>query len=313
MVLRRVAATDEAFEVVLICDPSVWASQIKAARRMMEKEIPKMRDGDLVSMFVDSLRISFGEEADLSVALSEVKTAASAVLGTFMDSEERDRAEKRLREEMDDADLRECLAWVRAQNAAAKYRNTSDASVLIDPKPEGATIVRLRSVRSDELRRIERAVGPKPRLGSIHYAKAADQGRRAMRRGKDSAQAFAEYLQGLPASTLAAVEDFEDWQENVDRLVCARAVISVSGFELEREGDEFPVLSLLEQIPEQGRDVVSEIAAHCRQVGSLGKSEPSESRSLHGTEEPDGDPADPVKGGHAGNASEQTEDRQSMA
>lgn len=308
--LRRVIHTDEVFEVVLICDPSVWAAQIRRAREEVAEDMPKIVEGDFVEMFIEALRMSVGDR-DLSSALTEVKAAADALLGGFMSSRERDEAEARLRKEMNDADLRECLAWVRAQNSAANYRNTSDPSKLLVERPEDATIVKLRAIRSDEQRRIERAVGPRPRLGAIHYSKAADAGRRAARKGEDSAEVFAQYLQELPPSTLAAVEDFEDWQEQVDRLMCARSIRSISGFDLDLVEDEYPILEFLHQVPDLARDIVSEIAAHTRQVGSLGKSEPLSSASPRGTGEPDGEAADPPKGGHVDNASEAAVDTSS--
>ena len=308
--LRRVLHTDEIFECVLICDPSVWAAQVRQAREDVAKDMPRVVEGDFVEMFIEALRMSVGDR-DLSSALSEVKAAADALLGGFMSSRERDEAEARLRKEMNDADLRECLAWVRAQNSAASYRGTSDPSKLLVARPDEATIVKLRAIRSDEQRRIERAVGPRPRLGAIHYSKAADAGRRAARKGEDSAEVFAQYLQELPPSTLAAVEDFEDWQDEVDRLICAKSIISISGFDLHLVDDEYPILEFLRQVPDLARDVVSEIATHTRQVGSLGKSEPLSQHSPRGMGEQDGEAADQQRVGLADSAWEDPVDQSS--
>ena len=301
--LRRVMHSDEEFDVVLMCDPSVWAAQVQEARKRVSEELPQNdTDETFISMFIAALRATVGPGNELTVALTEVKAAAEALFSGFMSEEEKEAAKLNLQKEMKETDLRDALAWVRAQNCAAQYRATSDPDHLLDKNPEGATVVRLRSVRADELRRIERAVGPKPRLGCIHYMKAADKGRRVARTGKDSTEAFAEYLQNLPADTLAAVEDYEDWQDQVDRLICAKAVVSVSGFEWDGEGD-FPIVKFISEIPDGGRSVIGEISSHCRQVGTLGKAAPSLSPSPLGTEEQSGEAGDRTRDGLANNAS----------
>lgn len=301
--LRRIVTDDETIELVLLCDPAVWAAQLRAAREFIANEAPKVRTGDLVDMFVDSIRHAVGNESELSVALSDVKTAGHALLSGFLSGEEKEKAEKRFREEMDDADVRECLAWVRAQNTAQAYRTTSDRSKLMEPDPDGATIVTIRGVKQDEQRKIERTVGARPRLGAIHYSKAADMGRQAARRGIDSGEAFAEYIQSLDNETKRAIEDFEDWQEQVDRHVASRAIVSVDGFDLSPVDGVYPILELIDQLGDQARDVVSEIALHARQVSALGKSARLPAHSQRGKREQSGDPEVPPKDGLASNAS----------
>lgn len=300
--LRRVITSDEHVEIILLCDPAVWAAQLRAARDFIAEQAPKIQTGDFVEMFVEAIKHAVGSEHELTVALNEVKAAGDALLSGFLTGEEKARAEERFKKELDDADVRECLAWVRAQNAAQAYRSSSDRSRLMVADPAGATKITIKPVSQDEQRKIERSIGARPRLGAIHYAKAADTGRKAARRGLDSAEAFAAYLQDLDPSELRAVEDYEDWQERVDREVCRKAIVSIDGFDLEVVGDEYPVGDLISQLGEQARDVITEIALHCRQVSTLGKSVRLPVPSPLGKRVQSGDPDHPPKVGRASNA-----------
>ena len=303
--LRRVLNNDDEFDVVLLCDSSVWGAQLIKAREIVETELVEAKKGDFIDCVVDSLRSSLGGDDEFVRALAAIKSAGREMIATMLDGEERDAADNRLREALSDEDLRTALAWVRAQAASAAYRSSSDVNDLLDPDPDDATKITLKPVSRETIRKIERAAGAKNRLGALHYSHASDKARQASRRGEDSTMAFAEYLADLDDKSIAAVESFEDWQNRVDYMVAADCIVRVHGFDelCVDDAGRFPVDVFASMIT-NGPEVFSEIAHHSRQVGALGKSARLPSPCSPGMPEHDGEREPLTTGGPVTNASE---------
>lgn len=304
--LKRVLTCQEPVRLVLLSDPAVWEAQVRSARAIVDEEIDEAPRGDFVDSLIVAVRATSGDSAAVVQTLHAVKAAGREILSGILAGDDEVAAQERLNEALAEEDVRQALAFVRAQSAAASYRESSNVEDLLDPEPKGATHVTLKPLSREDVRRVERSVGPRPRLGALHHSHAGDKARRAGRQGKDSVEAFAEYIAELTEEQQHAVEKFEDWVSRVDRAVFAASVQSVEGFDLEPSGEVFPVDEFESQCGDAS-EVITEVARHARQVISLGKSANSSSRSMHGTRGQNSEPVPSLTGGLAPSASATTE------
>jgi hypothetical protein len=280
--LKRVLTCQEPVRLVLLSDPTVWEAQVRKARTIVDRDIDEAPKGDFVDSLIAAVRATSGDSAAVVQTLHAVKAAGRQVLKGVLAGDDEAEAQGRLDEALAEEDVRQALAFVRAQTVAAAYRESSNIEDLLDSCPEGATHVMLMPMSRDDIRRVERSVGPRPRLGALHHSHAGDRARRAGRQGKDSVEAFTEYLAELTEEQQQAVESFEDWVAKVDRAVFAASVQSVEGFDLEPVGGKYPVDEFEAQCGDAS-EVVTEVSRHARQVISLGKSASLSSRCTHGT------------------------------
>lgn len=285
--LRKLTSTDEPARLVLLCDESVWEAQLVEARRLVDEDLTPAGEGDFIDTLITAMRASMGPGSDLASSLSAVRLAGGELLAKVMGGEEREKAEERLNKALTEEDVRLCLAYVRAQSAAAAYRESSDTSDLLVPSPEGATVITIKAPTKEQLRKFERGFRPKPRLGEMHYSRAGDAARKAGRRGEDVSRAFAEFVAGLDESAQQSIDDYEAWVFDRDCDLFALAVQDVEGFPLIREpGQRYPVADFLNACIE-AEGVIAETARHIRNICNLGKSGRSSERFSPGNRDRD--------------------------
>ena len=303
--LTKLTSQADTVRLVLTCDESVLEAQVVAARYLVDQELTDREGGGFVEDIVSVARAAAGTHSELVALFLELRSIGSVLLDKVLTGEERDQAVERLNEIMQDEDVRQALAYVRAQAALAQYRESSNVVDLLDPDPAGATWVEVSPVSREQLRKIERPAGPRPRLGALHHSHAADVARREGRRGNDGVEAFAGYIAKLDTEKQEAVEAFEDWQLRIDRGVFAASVVSVEGFDLEPSRSGYPVDEFVQQCPE-ANEVISEIARAAVQVGRLGKAGKLYCVSAPGTGESDDGAPDSQTAGRASSASAPT-------
>lgn len=300
--LTKLTTTEQTVRLVLTCDESTLEAQVKAARYLVDEELTDREGkGDLVEGIVSAARSVAGRHSEFVALLLELKTVGSAMLGKVLTGDERDSAVNRLNDILEDEDVRQSLAYIRAQASLSQYRESSDLLDLLDPDPRDATWVEVRSISRDELRGIERQAGPRPRLGALHHSHAADRARRAGRRGDDGVEAFTEYLAEIGPEKQRAVEDFEDWQTRIDRAVFRASVQKVDGFDLTPGPKGYPVEEFIQLCPEAG-DVITEVSRAALQVGRLGKRGGLSACSAPGMDESDNEAPVTSTGGSVANA-----------
>lgn len=280
--LTKILEQSDEVRLVLTVDESVLAAQVLAARALVEKELGSREGSEFVDGIIAASRAAAGEHSEFVGLLLELRSIGSMLLGKVLTDDEKTKAIESLEATLADEDVRQSLAYVRAQACLAQYRESANVADLLDSDPSGATWITVRPVPRHELRKIERAAGPRPRLGALHHSHAADRARRASRQGADGVEAFASYLAGISTEEQAAVELFEDWQIRLDREVFAVAVQAVDGFDLKRGASGYPVGEFVQACPE-AHDVIGEIARSALQVGRLGKSGRPRSSSRPGT------------------------------
>ena len=302
MLTKLITQSDEV-RLVLTVDESVLEAQVVAARYLVDEELGAREGAEFIDGLIAASKAAAGTHSEFVSLLLELRSIGSVLLDKVLTDEERSKAVASLEETLSDEDVRQSLAYVRAQASLAQYRESSNIIDLLDPDPVGASWVTIRPVSTQELRRVESAAGPRPRLGALHHSHAADRARREARRGGDSVDAFATYLAGLSQDEQRAVEAFEDWQLAIDQGVFSAAVQSIDGFELERNARGYPVEEFVAQCPE-AQEVIAEIARASIQVGRLGKADRLLSFSQPGTLGHDDEQQASQTGGTAGNVSE---------
>jgi len=280
--LRKLTSTDEPERLILLCDPSVWEAQLLEARRLVDEDLEPVGEGDFMDVLLSAIRATTGPGSEMTMSLSAVRLAGGELLDKILEGEEKENAAERLNKALAEEDIRLCLAYVRAQAAAAAYRESSDPSDLLNSEPEGATHVIIKAPTKEQLRRFERGFRPRPRLGEMYYNRAGDVARKAARRSDDAGEAFSEFIAGLDEASQSAIDDYENWVFDRDCDLFALAVHEVEGFPLFREGDRYPVAEFLNYCVE-AEATITEAARHIRTLCSLGKSERSLGRSSHGS------------------------------
>lgn len=280
---KRLTTTTEPVRLLLLADPAVWSAQLVAAREEVDRELGDGDTKDFLSRVISVVRAATGEHSEVVRALSVLHEGARSMLSSVLEGDAQDKAIENLDESMKREDTRQALAYVRAHACATMYRESSNMEDLMNPNPEGGAYVEIRGLSRDEVKAAERECGVRPRLGGLLSSKALDAARKAARVGEDSTEAYTRYIAKLEPEEQIAIQAFEDWNDSLEREIFKRAVHSIDGFDLVRDGYGFPVDEFRKQC-EEAQEVITEAARHARQVGSLDpKVEPSLS-SRSGTE-----------------------------
>jgi len=284
--LRKVLTTDEPVRFLLLSDPAVFEAQLVAARLQLESELEKPSDG-MVDMLIDVIGAVAGNNVNHVFALQAAREGFAGFIKTFVSNEaDQKTADEKFREALNDRELREAMAFIRAQAAVNMYRESLDVNDLCDPDPADATWVTCRALTRQEIRLTEQKAGTRPRLGAMLYSQCVDAARKASRNGEDAAIAYARHLASFDKKEMQEVEKFELWQEAADRLVSEAGLLNVDGFDFKPDGGKFPVDEFSRQVVE-GHEVLSEMAKNIRQISSLGKPQSLSSHSPSGIVEQD--------------------------
>ncbi len=283
---KKATTTGEPVRIVLLADPSVWEAQLKAARVEVDSELEATTTkGDFIDKVIAIMRATTSTHTELIDSLTVLKGGAREMLQqVLIDDKERESAEKRIDEALQEEDTRQALAYVRAHGAASAYRESSSPADLLDASPEGAAWVELRALSRSQIKDAERSMGPRPSLGAVLSSKALDHARRAVRRGEDSTESYARYLASLSIEEQHEIREYEEWSEALDREVFRRAVHSVEGFDLKRLDSGYPVEEFRAECAD-AEEVISEVSRHARQLGTLDPKVGWESPLLSGTPE----------------------------
>lgn len=284
--LKKLSLTNEPVRLVLMADAATFTAQFNAARTLIDAELEKPSDGDFMAEVLTLVKSAVGSDQALD-ALKSVEGALVTLIGQKVRPAQMSKALERVRDTMKRHETREALAFVRAQLATQKYRETSDIGELLDQNPEGSAWVTIHALTPDQRRKAERAAGQKPRLGALVAGRAYDVARKATREGEDSGKAYAEYVAKLPLEEQAALDEFDEYNIRIDREVCRAGLVSVDGFDLEPKNGAFPVDDFLAECIEGG-DVITETARHIRNISTLGKSANFSPSSESGTDEREG-------------------------
>jgi hypothetical protein len=269
--LTKLLTCSEPVRVLLLSDPSVFDAQVKAARAAVEADLGDPAEG-IVRTLLDVIAATTGGDANSVLAISSARATLEGFVQSVVPDDEKQPVLDRFTEAMRDEDVRQAMAYVRAQTACNMYRESVDVNDLLDADPDGATWITVRALSREQMRAADRFAGVKSRLGAILYAQCIDKARQEGRQGNDAAVGYARHLASFTDDERAEIEKFEGWQERCDEKIAAMGIITVDGFDLEIDAatGEYPTGQLVEQVL-QGREVVNEIARHIRQVSTLGK------------------------------------------
>mgnify|MGYP001410125494 CR=1 FL=1 len=299
--LKKLTSVGGAERLVLLCDSAVWQAQIAKARRLVDADLEDASENDLLGEMLRAVRASAGPGADITKALTAIRVAGAEVITKIFEGEEQIKAAGKLRDALSEEDMRTALAWVRAQAAAAQYRESSDLTDLLDPDPAEATGVHIKPLTKESLRKFDRGYRLKPALGELQFSRASDVARRAQRRGEDAGEAYSSYVSALPAKDQKAIDDFENWSFDRDCELFSLSVEEVGGFPLFMEGGRFPVAEFINQCVE-AESVVTEVARHVRNLSTLGKPGACSALSMPGKGVPESGQRAPQTAGPAANA-----------
>jgi hypothetical protein len=309
--LRKLTHTDEVVALPLLADTATVNAQMDEARKQANAELTKKGDG-LSDEILKIVCATVGESQALDV-FKGLETAAVSLIDKKVRPKQIEKALERLRETMKSHDAKEAIAFVRAQLAIQKYRESSDVHDLLNPNPSEAAQVHVRALTADERRKAERSAGRKPRRGALVASRAYDIMRRATREGLDGSKTYAEHVSKLPESDQEAIEKFELWSISVDRAIFKAGTYKVDGFDIERTEEGFDVDAFLSQCVE-AEEVITETARHIRNIATLGKSVSlSQSSEVSGTGEREEGAQASETAGSAPNAHTEVEHLQSQA
>jgi len=163
--LKKLSLTNEPVRLVLMADAATFTAQFNAARTLIDAELEKPSDGDFMAEVLTLVKSAVGSDQALD-ALKSVEGALVTLIGQKVRPAQMSKALERVRDTMKRHETREALAFVRAQLATQKYRETSDVGELLDQNPEGSAWVTIHALTRDQRRKAERAAGQKPRLGA---------------------------------------------------------------------------------------------------------------------------------------------------
>ena len=308
--LRKLTHTNEPIRLPLLADSATADAQFQAARLDVNKELDSSESENFAEEILRLVKATVGDSQALEV-MKGLELAAVAMIDKKIRPKQVEKALANLRETMQKHDSREAIAYVRAQLAIQKYRETSDVEDLLVQEPEGTAFVTVRALTADERRAAERRAGHKPRHGALLASRAYDVLRRDSREGGDGNAAYAAHVAEMSDEEQAALEEFELWSIRVDREVARAGVISIDGFDIERSEHGYDVDGFLLQCVE-GEEVISEAARHIRNVATLGKSENFWRSSESGTDESEDAGPVSVTDGSVHNASTVEEPHQSQ-
>ena len=299
--LRKISNTTDPVRLPLVADEELVKAQFIKARELIKSEIEDNADNeDMFAEMMAVVRSTVGESDALHLYQGLESAAQSLIEKNFRPAQMK-KAVARLKKSMKKEETREARAFVRAQIAIQRYRETSDVNDLLTTETKDATWVTLRGISGDERRAIERRVGHKPRKGALLASRAFDVLRRATREGEDSQAAYATFLSELSQEDLSQVEKFEDWSVSVDRETARVCVVSIDGFEYGPSEKGYPVEKFLIDCVEAD-EVISEVSRHIRNLATLGKSASLRQPSTSTTEGQGGEAAVSETDGSAASA-----------
>tara|TARA_B100001173_G_scaffold276554_1_gene257506 strand:- start:2985 stop:3911 length:927 start_codon:yes stop_codon:yes gene_type:complete len=307
--LRKLTHTDEPVRLPLLADSATADAQFEAARIEVNKDLDAPKSENFAEEILRLIKATVGDSQALEV-MKGLELAAVSMIDKNIRPKQVGKALANLRETMQSHDSREAVAYVRAQLAIQRYRETSDVTDLLVQDPRGVSFVTVRALTADERRAAERKAGHKPRHGALLASRAYDVLRRDSREGGDGNAAYAAHVAKMSVDDQSALEDFELWSIRVDREVVRSGVISIDGFEIERNDNGYDVESFLSECVE-GEEVISEAARHIRNVATLGKSEKCLRSLESGTAESEDEGRVLVTAGSALNASTAEDPHQS--
>ena len=146
--LKKASSQSEPIRLVLLADQSVWDAQLASARKEVDRELGALDENDdFTSKMIAIVKATSSNHSELVQSLSVLQNGAKQILEEVLAGEDqKEEANRRISEAVQQEDTRAALAYVRAHGVCSEYRESSNMAALLDPSPEGATWVELKGL-----------------------------------------------------------------------------------------------------------------------------------------------------------------------